>query len=158
MAKYIDVDRIMFRIRYVSSDGLNNDVRKIAFSDEIARMPAADVAEVRHAYWTGRLTSDNAFAEGYAPWFTEEDKRKHDDWEKHKTHCSNCKGSFDDRRIRDWKYCPYCGAKMDGKKEEKRAVPRCRKCVCEMCCSRNKDNDNTCPDYKRDPPDGGYYG
>lgn len=77
-------------------------------------IPSADVEPVRHAYWTGRLPSDNAFAEGFADWFTEEDKRTYRDMEAHVTHCSNCKGGFDDRRISDWKYCPYCGAKMDG--------------------------------------------
>lgn len=44
MARYIDADRITFWIRQVSSNGLDFDVRKIAFSDEIARMPTADVA------------------------------------------------------------------------------------------------------------------
>ena len=35
---------------------------------------------------------------------------------------------------------------------------RCNKCVYEMTCYRNKDKNGTCPDYKRDAPDGGYYG
>lgn len=35
---------------------------------------------------------------------------------------------------------------------------RCDKCVYEMTCYRNKDKDGKCPDYKRDAPDGGYYG
>lgn len=35
---------------------------------------------------------------------------------------------------------------------------RCRKCVYETRCSRDKDHFGTCPDYKRDAPDGGYYG
>lgn len=35
---------------------------------------------------------------------------------------------------------------------------RCRKCVYEMICDRLKDKDGKCPDYKRDAPDGGYYG
>ena len=36
--------------------------------------------------------------------------------------------------------------------------PRCHKCVYETTCSKDKDTDNTCPDYKRDAKDGGYYG
>ena len=36
--------------------------------------------------------------------------------------------------------------------------PRCNKCVYETTCSKDKDSNNTCPDYKRDAPDGGYYG
>ena len=35
---------------------------------------------------------------------------------------------------------------------------RCHKCVYELQCSRDKDNERNCPDYKRDAPDGGYYG
>lgn len=46
MARYIDADKIVFWIRHVSSNGLDDDVRRVAFSDEIARMPAADVVEV----------------------------------------------------------------------------------------------------------------
>lgn len=34
---------------------------------------------------------------------------------------------------------------------------RCHKCVYENTCSRN-DIEGNCPSYKRDPPDGGYYG
>lgn len=36
--------------------------------------------------------------------------------------------------------------------------PRCHKCVYEMLCSRDKDDDHRCIAYKRDVPDGGYYG
>lgn len=42
-------------------------------------------------------------------------------------------------------------------KSEKKG-PRCRKCVYEVTCSRDKDSDGNCPDYKRDAPDGGFYG
>lgn len=35
--------------------------------------------------------------------------------------------------------------------------PRCHKCVYETTCSKDKDADNTCSDYKRDAPDGGYF-
>ena len=34
---------------------------------------------------------------------------------------------------------------------------RCHKCVYENTCNKN-DIDGKCPSYKRDPPDGGYYG
>ena len=36
--------------------------------------------------------------------------------------------------------------------------PRCHKCIYELQCSRDRDNEKSCPDYKRDAPDGGYYG
>ena len=34
---------------------------------------------------------------------------------------------------------------------------RCGRCVYELSCTRDR-NVSDCPDYKRDPPDGGYYG
>ena len=36
-------------------------------------------------------------------------------------------------------------------------LPRCSKCVWENACN-SSDIDGKCTDYKRDPPDGGYYG
>ena len=57
MARYIDADKIVFWIRYVSSNGMlcDTDVRKVAFSDEIARMPSADIAPraevAREIFW-----------------------------------------------------------------------------------------------------------
>lgn len=35
---------------------------------------------------------------------------------------------------------------------------RCRKCVYEMKCSQDRDTEGKCPKYKRDAPDGRYYG
>lgn len=34
----------------------------------------------------------------------------------------------------------------------------CKKCVYELTCLKDKTTLVDCPDYKRDPPDGGYYG
>ena len=52
-------------------------------------------------------------------------------------------------------FCPECETRMvNGEKPDK---SRCDKCVKWRYCSRNKDNENNCPDYKRDPPDGGSY-
>ena len=43
MERYIDADNIVYWTRYVSRNGLESNVRKVAFSDEIARIPTADV-------------------------------------------------------------------------------------------------------------------
>jgi hypothetical protein len=52
-------------------------------------------------------------------------------------------------------FCPKCETRMvNGEKPDK---SRCDKCVKWRYCSRNKDKENNCPDYKRDPPDGGGY-
>lgn len=52
-------------------------------------------------------------------------------------------------------FCPECETRMvNGQKPDK---SRCDKCVKWRYCSRDKDRENNCPDYKRDPPDGGSY-
>ena len=71
--------------------------------------------EVKHAYWTGLLPEDYACAEGYPSNTTEEQKQAYWDWFNHITHCSNCKGAFDDRMVGNWKVCPYCISIMDDK-------------------------------------------
>lgn len=40
----------------------------------------------------------------------------------------------------------------------KKVYPRCNKCVYENTCIGGMDNENECLYYKRDAPDGGYYG
>lgn len=42
-------------------------------------------------------------------------------------------------------------------KEYKSNHSRCNKCVYETTCNHSKNEDGNCQDYKRDPPDGGYY-
>ena len=43
-------------------------------------------------------------------------------------------------------------------KNKKVIQPRCDKCVHWEAYCGHTDKDGKCPDYKRDPPDGGYYG
>ena len=68
--------------------------------DYIYTAPAADVAEVRHGYWYRH------------------DKKKHGDT---CYYCSVCeKMALADCMV--WEltdYCPFCGARMDGKGDEK---------------------------------------
>lgn len=45
--------------------------------------------------------------------------------------------------------------------EERRVLSkshRCHKCVYENTCTKNNDINGSCTSYRRDPPDGGYYG
>ena len=69
--------------------------------DVFAEIPTADVVEVKHAYW--KVCEDEC--EICASEFV----------------CSNCKESFvssdltDEQFLQMLKYCPNCGAKMNGK-------------------------------------------
>lgn len=101
MAEYIEREAVEKFIM----DGLNNsDVYErfghdaIKIIAEVHYMPAADVAPVRHGRW---LRSD-------------------DDWDSLTLiRCSICGEEWcfemiDDVTLLNYKYCPNCGAKMDG--------------------------------------------
>lgn len=49
--RYIDANQIVYWIRHISRDGLEDDIRKVAFKDAIERIPTADVQEIKHAKW-----------------------------------------------------------------------------------------------------------
>ena len=46
----------------------------------------------------------------------------------------------------------------DNDKCEERIIPRCDKCVYDFISCKDNDKDGKCKTYRRDPPDGGYYG
>ena len=97
MADYISREAV---IRLIETEGYNekydlghpkdNDW----FCEEVNRIPAADVAEVRHGEWKKIDVQ---------PYF-----RKH--YSIGNYSCSVCHR----KGMRDWNYCPNCGAKMDG--------------------------------------------
>ena len=41
---------------------------------------------------------------------------------------------------------------------EPKDMSRCSRCIHECVCPKDKDKERKCPHYKKDPPDGGYYG
>ena len=99
MADYIRRDDAMFALRKAERGGSMTALTRLerAYA-EIREMPAADVAEVVHGEW---LRSD-------------------DDWNSLTTiQCSLCSEewcfeTYDDVSLLNYKYCPNCGAKMDG--------------------------------------------
>lgn len=72
------------------------------FAEYLDEIPAADVTEVRHGRWEGT-------ADGYA-----DGELVYDMWA-----CSECGFDADGAEEKpEWKYCPNCGAKMDGGGED----------------------------------------
>lgn len=65
--------------------------------ERIAKVPTADVVEVKHEEWV----------EWYPP------KEYILTGEEMLYYCTNCDAKYSD--VEGYKYCPYCGAKMDGK-------------------------------------------
>ena len=97
MAEYIDREAVN-RISFTDAVLIDGEVRieKIALVRDIEKLPAADVAPVRHGVWERVLTSKNA-----AKWSS-------------KVSCSVCHNAGYKR----FNYCHNCGAKMDGGAEK----------------------------------------
>lgn len=91
MPEYIERDAVL-KTTDILDDYLN-DFERLYFVKAIKNIPTADVVEVKHGKWG---------------------KEK---WTKTHQHiCSRCHATV---RVHpescQYKYCPYCGAKMDGK-------------------------------------------
>jgi hypothetical protein len=71
--------------------------------DDIKAIPAADVVEVRHGRWLPDYDYTEYDFDGSTP--LPEPRKFQDGWQ-----CSLC-GQYDPSET---KYCPNCGAKMDG--------------------------------------------
>lgn len=70
---------------------------------ELDAIPAADVVEVRHGRWVpGREISRTMLID-------ETIAIEYEDW-----HCSECGVVVEDWEYPRYKFCPHCGAKMDG--------------------------------------------
>ena len=99
MADYIRREDALFALRKAERGGSMTALTRLerAYA-EIREMPAADVAEVVHGEWL----------------------RADDDWNSLTTiQCSLCGEEWcfetdDDVSLLNYKYCPNCGAKMDG--------------------------------------------
>lgn len=102
MAEFISREATIKRIKEVYCVGCNSyhGVRCRACGtgdaiDLIEDAPAADVAPVRHGRWVDRIVDEN---EVIQPWMK-------------RYYCSECLEGGN----QSWfKFCPHCGAKMDG--------------------------------------------
>ena len=98
MAEYIDREALMEYLAALECIGGGGREANIGewllhefLPSGIAKIPAADVVEVRHAHWI-------------------EDDRE--------ATCSGCKSRTFNWAAWSFDYCPFCGSKMDGKGEE----------------------------------------
>lgn len=89
MARYIDAKQIRYCWMY-DSDGTEHD--GVTLESIVDKVPTADVAEVKHGEWLLRHVGHGHY------------------WE-----CSICHTNPCIYVTKDTKYCPNCGAKMDGK-------------------------------------------
>ena len=92
MAEYIEREYAVDAVVdvYYNTPDINLSCEK--FETAIFKIPAADVAPVKHARWERVIPSKSA-----AKWST-------------RVSCSNCHSAG----YAHHKYCPNCGAKMDG--------------------------------------------
>lgn len=90
MSKYIDVDKLQETVY----KKVNNPAIRGWLNSLINEQPTADVAEVRHGKW----------------------QPCYEDWRKQieGDECSACGFQHYGTNIRDYPYCPNCGARMDG--------------------------------------------
>ena len=92
MGRYIDAEKIKVTADTMIADG-ECYVPLLAVKQAIARTPTADVQKVRHGRWISNELGGYKLA----------------------YYCSEC-GWVDGYPFNDrHKYCPNCGAKMDGK-------------------------------------------
>ena len=92
MAEYIRRWFAVGAVLDVYCDTPDIDLSCEKFEAAILKIPAADVAPVRHGHWIGK---------GYVCGETE-------------YQCSECKETEWRTSASRLKYCPFCGAKMDG--------------------------------------------
>lgn len=85
------------------------DFTRAEIDINIQHIPAVDAVEVRHAHWNKRVDNSGKFR--YVEWY-----------------CTSCRakvqtgqprfaGSYIEHEPK-YKYCPFCGARMDGRRED----------------------------------------
>jgi len=93
MMRYINAESLI-KILNAKAEMALGTPKQVFFSaaNMVEKLPAADVQEVKHGRWlTDRFGFERAI-------------------------CSICQAVFEGGD--SWKYCPHCGAKMDGGDEE----------------------------------------
>lgn len=98
--RLIDADELVKRFKIIANDNWNKQTPTswgAAFSDAIEivdEQPTID--PVRHGGWGHDFYDDG---EGGENWFR---------------FCSECEVEVSEENAKLWRYCPFCGAQMDG--------------------------------------------
>lgn len=96
MKEYIEKQALITELASTTPFGYTSSVLGKVTFNVISKMPTADVVEATHGWWI---------------------ENEDDFW----VMCSECGTEFLDDQIGivdTYKYCPYCGAKMDGERKE----------------------------------------
>ena len=88
--EYIEREAVINHIDFVVDNATDTDYQKAAwgFGIFVSRLPAADVAPVKHGHWNVGYFHDRV--------------------------CSCCTHPSNNLDDYPYKFCPHCGAKMDG--------------------------------------------
>ena len=89
--RYVNYDKLLKERNRLGLDELSMIDKVNAFNWFINNMPLADVVEVRHGKW-------EKVSEKYPRYV-----------------CTSCRHLYNNK---EYKYCPNCGAKMDGKESK----------------------------------------
>ena len=100
------IEYLMTNMGWHDEDGYevdDADEKRKVITDLVNGIPAVDAVPVVHGRWTEEETSENTI----------------DEWQSAK--CTNC-GKYHTTPylyyFNDYKFCPHCGAKMDGERRE----------------------------------------
>lgn len=97
MSRYIDADKIDWRMIKLINSNVADEHMIYQARKLVAYQPTVDVVEVVHAEWIKN-------------------------WEIGYSACSHCGKGYlweDYKGVADWEYCPNCGARMDGGRDDK---------------------------------------
>lgn len=104
---YINRDALIKKIfPYDGVDKASYVLHAKAVFDAINEAPTADVAEVRHGYWTD------------CDWVGYDVHSECVHYPIAAVRCSNCRHAFKKENLSSLKYCPNCGARMDAERSE----------------------------------------
>ena len=95
MSRYIDVDKVL-EIAIIHKDFGQCIADLVSLKEVLRDTPTADVAEVIHSEWHTNTVRMNSIT----------------------ITCRNCHRTEEISVTNDFKYCPHCGAKMNGERKD----------------------------------------